>query len=110
MDAALTGIQPQHDFAQAKKIPAALIFGFNCRTQVLPPTQLGQIPSQPSRVNASGQEVFSYRRKDVHENNFLIEHGCSMPRARWKVEYVTGVCDPLFITNCKEHPAALDQG
>ena len=34
MDAAFTGIEPQHDFAQAQKIPAALIFGFNIKTHL----------------------------------------------------------------------------
>jgi hypothetical protein len=35
MDAAFAGIQPQHHFAQAEKIPAALIFGFNLMTQII---------------------------------------------------------------------------
>ena len=55
------------------------------------------------------QKVGSYRREDVHENYFLIQHGRSMPRSGWKVKHVASLSDPLFVTNRKEHPAAFDQ-
>jgi hypothetical protein len=54
------------------------------------------------------QEVFSYRRENIYQNHFLVEHRGPMPGTRWKVEHITGPSDALFVSNCKEHAAALD--
>src|SRR6266404_9780911 len=54
------------------------------------------------------QKVFSYGREDVDENYFLVKHRRPMPRARGKVEHITGLSDALFVANGEEHPAALD--
>src|SRR6266404_3679169 len=63
--------------------------------------------SQQERMTLA-QKVFSYRREDIYQNHFLVEHRRPMPGTRRKVEHITGLSEALFVSNCKENAAALD--
>src|SRR6266699_861803 len=55
------------------------------------------------------EKIFAYRREDVHQNHFLIQHCGAMPGAWRKVEHITGLGHMLLVADGEQHPATLDQ-
>lgn len=57
----------------------------------------------------SSKKILAYWGKDVDQNDFLVEHRCTVPNTGREMQNITCLSDLLFIANGEKNRAALNQ-